>query len=56
MMEAAIPVGAMNEPEDIAAALAFLASDEARHITGQTLAIDGGVTLGSAAGLPHDQD
>ncbi len=34
--------GAIGEPEDIAAAIAFLASDEARFITGTTLIVDGG--------------
>lgn len=34
--------GAVGEPEDIAAAICFLASDEARFITGTTLIVDGG--------------
>ena len=34
----------MAEPEDVANAIAFLASEGARRITGQTLVIDGGVT------------
>ena len=34
--------GAIGEPEDIAAAVAFLAADEARFITGTTLVVDGG--------------
>jgi len=40
-----IPLGALGTPEDISAAAAFLASDEARYITGQTLTVDGGMTL-----------
>ncbi|MCP2266565.1 3-oxoacyl-ACP reductase FabG [Promicromonospora thailandica] len=40
------PVGRIGAPEDIAAAAAFLASDEASYITGQTLYVDGGQTLG----------
>ena len=32
-------------PDDVATAVAFLASDDARYITGQTLAIDGGMTF-----------
>ncbi|MBO9331309.1 SDR family oxidoreductase [Achromobacter xylosoxidans] len=36
------PAGFVGEPDDVAAAVAFLASDEARFITGQTLLIDGG--------------
>ena len=36
------PAGFVAEPEDVAGVVAFLASDEARYITGQTLVIDGG--------------
>ncbi len=34
-----------GKPEDVASAVAFLASDEARYITGQVLAIDGGMSI-----------
>lgn len=44
-MEQAIPVGRHGEPDDIAHAMLFLASDEAKYITGQTLVMDGGQTL-----------
>ena len=37
-----IPLGHAGEPEDIAEAVAFLASDASRHMTGQTLHINGG--------------
>lgn len=40
-----IPMGRVGEPEEMAAAVAFLASDKAAYITGQTLFIDGGLTL-----------
>ncbi|MEZ5500233.1 MAG: SDR family oxidoreductase [Steroidobacteraceae bacterium] len=40
-----IPLGYMGMPEDIAYAMRFLASDESRYITGQTICIDGGSTL-----------
>jgi NAD(P)-dependent dehydrogenase (short-subunit alcohol dehydrogenase family) len=43
-IEASIPQGRLGTPEEVAAAVAFLASDEARHITGSCLAIDGGYT------------
>jgi len=39
---ASTPAGFIGAPEDVAAAVRFLASDEARFITGQTLLIDGG--------------
>lgn len=41
----AIPLGSFGEAADIANAAAFLASDEARYITGQTLAVDGGMVM-----------
>jgi 3-oxoacyl-[acyl-carrier protein] reductase len=42
------PLGRLGEPEDIADVVAFLASDGARFITGQTIFVDGGVTAGSS--------
>jgi 3-oxoacyl-[acyl-carrier protein] reductase len=44
-MEQAIPVGKLGEPEDVGYAALFLASTEARFITGQTLIVDGGQVL-----------
>lgn len=44
-MTRAIPLGKLGDPEDIAYAMAFLASREAGWITGQTLIVDGGQTL-----------
>ena len=41
----AIPLGRTGQPEDIAAAVAFLASPEANYITGQTLSVSGGLTM-----------
>jgi 3-oxoacyl-[acyl-carrier protein] reductase len=40
-----IPLGRFGEPADIAAAVAFLASTEAKYITGQTLTVDGGMVM-----------
>ena len=42
---AVIPLGFAGEPEDIANAALFLASDEARFVTGATLVVDGGATV-----------
>jgi len=38
-------LGRVAEPEDVAHVISFLCSDEARHITGQTLVVDGGLSL-----------
>lgn len=39
------PAGRLGSPQDVAAAVLFLASQEAAYITGQTLTVDGGLTL-----------
>lgn len=39
-----VPMGRAGAPEDVAACVAFLCSDSARYITGQVIAIDGGLT------------
>jgi len=41
------PLGRVGEPEDVAAAVAFLASDDAAWITGHTLPVDGGLLTGA---------
>lgn len=45
-IHAAIPVGRVAEPDEIADAVLFLASERARYITGVTLFVDGGTTVG----------
>lgn len=44
-MAQAIPLGKIGDPEDVAYAMLFLASNEAKFITGQTLIVDGGQTI-----------
>lgn len=46
-----IPLGRFAKPSDIADCVAFLASDQASYITGQTIVIDGGQTLGIVGSL-----
>ncbi|WP_306875055.1 SDR family oxidoreductase [Neorhizobium galegae] len=43
-----VPMGRYGKPEEIAAAIAFLLSDEAAFITGQTLHVDGDASIGKA--------
>jgi 3-oxoacyl-[acyl-carrier protein] reductase len=40
-----VPMGKLGEPDDIAAAVAYLASAEAKYITGQVLTVDGGMVM-----------
>ena len=42
---ASIPMQRLGAPEDIAKAVAFLASDDAAYITGQVIAVDGGMAM-----------
>jgi NAD(P)-dependent dehydrogenase (short-subunit alcohol dehydrogenase family) len=47
-----IPLGRFGQPADVAAAAAFLVSDDASWITGQNLVVDGGQTIGTPMPLP----
>jgi 3-oxoacyl-[acyl-carrier protein] reductase len=41
----AVPAGRLGSPEDVAACVVFLASEEARYVTGQTLHVNGGLAM-----------
>jgi 3-oxoacyl-[acyl-carrier protein] reductase len=43
-----VPVGRMGEPEDVAHAVAYLLDDRSGFVTGQTLYVCGGMTVGAA--------
>ena len=45
LMMVRVAVGRTGDPEELAAALVFLASDAGAYVTGQTLAVDGGLTI-----------
>jgi 3-oxoacyl-[acyl-carrier protein] reductase len=53
-LERYIPLGEAGQPDDIAFAALYLASDEARWITGQTLVVDGGMTLPESGQVMED--
>ena len=40
-----MPTGRFGEPEEVAGVVAFLAGEAAGYVTGQTLAVDGGMTM-----------
>jgi 3(or 17)beta-hydroxysteroid dehydrogenase len=46
---AGVPLGHMGEPQDVAFAVLYLASDESKYITGTEFVMDGGILAGSAA-------
>ncbi|MGV2582910.1 UNVERIFIED_CONTAM: SDR family oxidoreductase [Mycobacterium avium subsp. hominissuis] len=54
-LDATVPLGHIGDPEnDIAPAAVFLASDDARYITGETLNVDGGMHLQRYSSRPQD--
>jgi 3-oxoacyl-[acyl-carrier protein] reductase len=44
-MTTVIPLGWIAQPDDVAGAIAFFAGDDSRYITGQTLSVNGGITM-----------
>lgn len=47
-----IPLGRPGEPTDLDGALVFLASESSRYVTGQTLLVDGGISVGRVRAVP----
>ncbi|MEU5390365.1 SDR family oxidoreductase [Streptomyces tibetensis] len=56
VIERATPWGRLGRPEEFAALVSFLASDDARWITGQVVLADGGLTLGAALLSPPGEE
>ena len=50
---AAVPIGRLGTVDDIAAAVSFLASEEAAYINGQTIVVDGGIIRTAISNLPR---
>jgi len=51
-----IPLGRFAQPDDIADVIAFLASDDARYVSGAEIVADGGMTAGTPFALPKEDD
>lgn len=51
-----IPMGKLGAPEDVAYAALFLASDEAKYITGIESTVDGGILAGSNASPKKEEE
>ena len=47
-----IPLKRPGQPQDLDAAIVFLAAESSRYITGQTLLVDGGISTGATRALP----
>ena len=48
-----IPLGRPGAPNDLDGAVVFLAAEESRYVTGQTLLVDGGMSVGAIGALPR---
>jgi len=53
LRSARVPLGRLGTAEDVAATVLFLGSDKAGYVTGQTVAVDGGITRGALDRMPR---
>jgi NAD(P)-dependent dehydrogenase (short-subunit alcohol dehydrogenase family) len=55
-VERVVPMGKWGEPEEMADAVLFLLSDRSRYVSGASLVVDGGLTLGLTTTMTGDED
>ena len=55
LRSARVPLGRLGTAQDVAETVLFLGSDKAAYITGQTLAVDGGITRGALNAMPRSR-
>ena len=53
-IEERIPIGRVGRPSDLDGTCVFLASDASSYITGQTILVDGGISVGAVRAMPKD--
>ncbi|PYQ52104.1 MAG: short-chain dehydrogenase, partial [Acidobacteria bacterium] len=53
MLKERIPVRRPGQPSDLEGAVVFLASEASAYVTGQTLLVDGGISVGAIRALPR---
>ena len=53
MLKSRIPLRRPGQPDDLDGAVVFLASEESRYVTAQTLLVDGGISGGAVRALPR---
>lgn len=55
MLQERIPLKRPGQPQDLDGAVVFLASESSRYVTGQTLLVDGGVSIGAVRAMPQSE-